>query len=114
MSLFVSICATTIVLLLVIVILSKTKSAYYRPQRRDVQRLLEWVLLGQATENDWRVFCDIPIRHDEFLESIRVQCTEIEEDYFLGDDHRYLFSAEGLIKIKELLDVVTASSQNKQ
>lgn len=114
MSLLVSICATTIVLLLVIVILTKTKSAYYRPQRHDVQRLLEWVLLGQATENDWRVFCDIPIRHDEFLESIRLRCAEIEEAHFLGDDHRYLFSAEGLVKIRELLDAVTASSKNKQ
>lgn len=112
MDLLISIAVTAMVLLLVIVILSKTKSAYYRPEAADVQRLLEWVLLGQATENDWRVFCDIPIRHDDFLESIRIRCIEIEEDHFLGDDHRYLFSKDGLVKIRELLDVVTASSQN--
>lgn len=113
MTLVVSFIAAVIVSSLVALILLKSRNAYYRPQASDVQRLLEWVLLGQATENDWRVFCDIPIRHDEFLESIRLRCTEIEEAHFLGDDHRYLFSAEGLVKIRELLDVVTAASQNK-
>ncbi len=114
MTLVVSFIATVIVSLLVALILLKSRSAYYRPQASDVQRLLEWVLLGQATENDWRVFCDIPIRHDDFLESIRLRCIEIEDAHFLGDDHRYLFSAEGLVKIRELLDAVTGLSKNKQ
>lgn len=102
----VSLLATVIILLLVIVILAKSKDAYYRPQRKDIKRLLEWVLLGQAMENDWHIFCDMPIRHDEFLESIRLQCVEIEEAHFLGEDHPYLFTQEGLVKIRELLDII--------
>ncbi len=75
------ICAT------VLGVMQWSKKATYRITRPAVARLFEWVLLGQATDNDWRVFCDIPIHHDPFLEALRLDCLEIDEQFFIGDSH---------------------------
>jgi len=80
------------------------KTPIYRVKRADIRRLLEWVLLGQATENNWRVFCDYPIRHDELLESIRMRCEKIEEDFYSAERHApYLFTPMGLEAIRQQL-----------
>lgn len=89
----------------VFAVLLWVKTPLYRLRREQVIRLLEWVLLGQATENDWQVFCEIPIRHDELLESIRLECKEIDEHYFINSGRSgYLLSSEGLSKLQSLLD----------
>jgi len=89
---------------LLVVTLLWVKTPIYRVQREQVERLLQWVLMGQATENDWRVFCDYPIAHDALLESIRVACEVIEEEHFSGGMRApYLFSRVGLDEINQQL-----------
>ena len=65
---------------------------------------MQSVLLGQAMENDWRVFCEIPIRHDEYLETVRIHCVEIDERCFIGSNQSGHFLNEaGLQSIEVLL-----------
>lgn len=89
----------------VLLVLLKVRTPYYRPSRQRAIQILQWVLMGQATANDWRIFCDFPARHDELLESVRLRCEQIEEDCYTGDTHPpYLFSAEGRARLRDLLD----------
>jgi hypothetical protein len=97
--------ATFVVCGLLITTLLWVKTPIYRVQREQVERLLQWVLMGQATENDWRVFCDYPIRHDELLENIRLACESIEDAHFTGESRApYLFSNAGLEAIEQQLE----------
>jgi len=101
----VTLLAAFVVCGLLIATLLWVKNPIYRVQREKVERLLQWVLMGQATENDWRVFCDYPIAHDELLESIRLACELIEEEHFSGETRApYLFSRVGLDAINQQLE----------
>jgi len=101
----VTLLAAFVVCGLLIATLLWVKTPIYRVQREQVERLLQWVLMGQATENDWRVFCDYPISHDELLESIRLACELIEEEHSFGELRRsYLFSRSGLEAINQQLE----------
>ncbi|NIB41897.1 hypothetical protein HBA55_19990 [Pseudomaricurvus alkylphenolicus] len=113
MILLLSILFSTLLCLVVVGVLIWVRTPHYRLDEAQVARLLEWMLLGQATENDWRVFCDIPIRHDDFLESIRIRCVELDEKHFIGDSHGgRLLSAEGLEQLTELLQQIRTRQSN--
>lgn len=89
----------------VLLVLLLVRTPYYRPSRQRAIQTLQWVLMGQATANDWRIFCDFPARHDELLESVRLRCEQIEEECYTGDTHPpYLFSTDGRARLRELLD----------
>lgn len=91
----------------VIGVLLWVKTPHYRVDHQQVIRLLEWMILGQASENDWRVFCDYPIRHNEQLESVRQQCLHIDEASFIGSTRsEYLLNQEGLAQLRDLLDTL--------
>ena len=107
MTLLISIIGSVIVGLIFFAVLSWVKTPHYRPDTDQVRRFLQWVLLEQATENDWRVFCDYPIRHDELLESIRQRCVELEEDCYIGPPR--LLNREGVVEIRRLLDLLEQS-----
>src|SRR5690606_41622699 len=77
----------------------------YRIQRHNVIALLELVLQGRASENDWRVFAAIPLRHNPALEEVRERCMDIEEREYIGPGRNgFLFSQKGLGVLREILE----------
>jgi hypothetical protein len=86
------------------------RSQRYRLNRDSVIRLLELVLVGQATDNDWRLFSALPLHHSPELQVVRARCLEIEEREYKGD-HRsgFLFSQQGLAELKVILEELKAA-----
>ena len=83
----------------------------YRLERRNVIQLLEMVVEGRASENDWRVFVGVPLRHDPYLEQVRQQCMDIEERTYMGKRRSgALFSESGLDELRALLAELRARS----
>lgn len=79
------------------------KGPAFRMSEEDALRIIEWVLLGQATENEWTLFCELPIRHDEGLERLRLSCLLIEEQFALrSPSNSYLLTLEGREKLEEV------------
>lgn len=88
------------------------KTPYYRVDGERMLKVLEMVLTGQATDNDWHMTFGMTIRHSPELEEIRQQCMLIEDDHFVGESSSdYLFEAEGLKAIKEMRDNLYALQQ---
>lgn len=93
-----------IILALLFALFSWVKTPYYRVDRQRMIKVLEMVLTGQATENDWYLVFSMTIRHDPELEEIRQQAADIEEMHFIGSGHSdYLFSKDGLVELEKLL-----------
>lgn len=85
----------------------RLKNPYYRVDKEKIIRVLEMVLTGQATDNDWQMTFAMTIRHSPELENIRQECLAIEEAHYIGNQHPpYLFSAEGLQQLKEILQKI--------
>ena len=79
------------------------KTPYYRVDGDRMLKMLEMVLTGQATDNEWHMTFGMIIRHSPELEDIRRQCIKVEDKYFLGEStSNYLFSTEGLKALKEI------------
>ena len=78
---------------------------YYRIDKDKMVNVLERVLTGQSTENEWNMTFGMTIRHSPELEVFRQQCCEIEEQHFVGESAPgYLFSQEGLSLLLEVLE----------
>ncbi len=111
-----------ITILLTIMILSglcyvflRLKTPYYRVDHERMIRVLEMVITGQATDNDWNMTMSMVIRHSPELEAIRERCVDIEEHHYIGDQKPpYLFSQEGLDALKPILDEVRQDQQQSQ
>ena len=113
MTLVISVMAAVVVSVLVTLLLLSVRTPQYRTQRRQARQLLQWMLLGQASENQWRIFCEMPIRHDPPLEAVRRRCAEIDERCFVGD-HRdgRLLNAEGMAAVEEQLQQLLALEES--
>jgi len=74
----------------------------YRLERDNVIQLLELVVSGQASVNDWEVFVSYPIRHDLRLADIQERCMAVAESHYLGRGGR-LFTAEGIEQLDKIL-----------
>lgn len=95
---------TIFIFVVVLAILLWVRTPRYRIERQNVIKLLELVLSGAATENDWQVFMAVPLRHDETLDEIRQRCFDIEEREYLANDRSgFLFSRKGLDELREIL-----------
>lgn len=93
----------------VLAVLFWVRTPRYRIERANVIALLELVLAGRATENDWRVFASVPLRHDPALDDIRDRCLEVEErEYRGGEPPKHLFSKQGLEELQTLLEELRA------
>lgn len=106
-----------VIFALVLGLLFWARKPSYRIQRSNVIALLELVLNGEATENDWRVFSCVPLGHDPELARIRQHCMEIEEREYLGArPPGFLFREQGLEELQEILDQLrtVAPELNKQ
>lgn len=89
----------------------RLKTPYYRVDKARIIRVLEMVLTGQATDNDWQMTFGMVIRHSLELEAIRLQCVDIEEECYIGNQRPpYLFSEEGLHQLQCVLRDVRVAS----
>ncbi|MGH1485350.1 MAG: hypothetical protein ACRBCI_03965 [Cellvibrionaceae bacterium] len=80
------------------------KVPYYRVDTERMIHVLEMVLTGQATENDWNMTFGMVIRHQPDLEEVRQTCVLIEEKYYSGNTKPpYLFSPKGLAELESVL-----------
>lgn len=103
---------TMLVFIGVAIILMWARGPHYRLTRSNVINLFRLVLDGKATENDWRLFTALPLRHDPFLHDLREICVEIEEREYTGlNRHGYLFSSKGLEEIREQLQRLEAEGE---
>lgn len=75
----------------------------YRIDRNNIITLLELVLAGDATENDWHVFIGVPLRHDRELQDIQKRCAALTETEYTGAQGDRLFSSRGLAELTKLL-----------
>ena len=104
MSIFFTILFTLLLVSFLFYVFCKLKTPHFRVNKGHIRRVLEMVLSGQATENDWCMTFGMVIRHDPHLENIRQQCVEIEEMYYIGQQRPpYLFSTEGRERLKYVL-----------
>ena len=70
----------------------------------DVKSLLQRVLVGQASENEWAIFLSSSFRHCPELEPVRNTCAAIDEKEYLGHTRAgFLFSETGLLQIRVVL-----------
>ena len=101
---FATLVLTILIFIVILVVLMWVRTPRYRIQRHNVIALLELVLNGQASENDWRVFAAVPLRHNPELDEIRERCMDIEEREYIGPSRSgLLFSQQGLEELRELL-----------
>ena len=76
----------------------------YRPDKNNVIALLELVLAGNATENDWHVFMGIPLRHCERLQLIQQRCSDLVETEYVGECSATLFTRKGTLALQQILE----------
>lgn len=98
----ITILATTIVFGAVLTLLLRVKTPRYQVSVRQVRLLLEQVVVGQASVNDWTVFLAYQIRDNPELEKIRVKCVAIDEDEFRSHGD-YLLTQRGRDQVEALL-----------
>lgn len=109
MAVIITLVFTVVVFVSVVMVLMWAKGPHYRLTRKNVASLFRLILDGKATENDWRLFSALPLRHDPFLHNLREQCLDIEEREFTGINRSgHLFSRKGLDEIQQLLNDLEA------
>lgn len=95
---------TLLILCLMAAALHFGRSPTYRPSRAEVLALLQGILQGATTREQWDLFVGLPIHHDPELEAIRRRCLVLQE----GDDDEppagegldgYLFDRAGRARL---------------
>lgn len=100
---------TMLIFLALTGVLLWAKNTYHVMTQADVIKLLQNVLVGQASENEWAIFLSTSFRRYPALESIRAACAEIDEKEYLGHSPSgHLLSKEGLAQLQRVLKQVEA------
>ncbi len=98
---------TLAVFLSVIGVLLWVKTPRYQMTKADLILLLQKVLVGQASENDWAIFLSSSFRHCPELEPFRDACAAIDEKEYLGHTRAgFLLSETGLAQVRWILEKV--------
>lgn len=93
-------------------VLLKVRTPYYRFDRREMIRVLNLVLDGQALTQDWALLSAAPIRHDAELARLRRRCRKIAEaELVAGDEVR--FSSAGRKQLQQVLDELEAMQREE-
>jgi hypothetical protein len=89
-------------------VLLKVRTPYYRFDRREMIRVLNLVLDGQARAQDWTLLSAAPIRHDAEL----ARCRQIADaELVAGDEVR--FSPAGRSQLQQVLDELEAMQEEE-
>jgi hypothetical protein len=95
---------SVLILFFLFLVLAKIKTPYYRIDLQQMIHVIEMVLTGQATDNNWQMTFGMTIRHAPELEIVRQRCLVIEEAHFMGNHTLpYLFSEQGLSQLRDVL-----------
>ncbi|OUS10298.1 hypothetical protein A9Q90_01405 [Gammaproteobacteria bacterium 54_18_T64] len=95
---------TFIVVSLAMWIFLRIGAPVYRPDKDNIIALLELVLAGDATENDWQVFIAIPLRHNDALQAVQLRCSELSETEYIGGSGATLFTERGMQALLLILE----------
>ncbi len=95
---------TFVVVLTAMWVFLRIGSPVYRLNRDNVIALLELVLAGDATENDWYIFMGIPLRHNDVLQAVQQRCSDLGETEYIGDSSATLFTEKGMQALKLILE----------
>lgn len=96
--------STFVLLLAIFALLVFLRRPVYQLSDANVIRLLELVLAGEASDDDWNVFIDLPIRYNDVLENVRQHCEQIGLEHMVEPKSGYLFSEKGLSEIRVVLE----------
>ncbi len=111
-AIFTTLGLTLFIICILLLIFKWVKTPYYRVDAKRMIRVLEMVLTGQATENDWHMTFGMTIRHSPVLEDVRQQCIIIEEEHFIGNQKPpYLFTRLGLDALQDVLNSLKESEK---
>lgn len=82
---------------------------YYRFDQKQSVNLLTKAVNGELLEQEWHVFIGMSIRDDKEIEVLREQCCLLDETCVKGTQlisgkTYVLFTQEGLLQLKKLLD----------
>jgi len=106
---------TFLFVLFAIVFFIKIAPPVYRLEKSNIVALLKLVVEGTATDNDWEVFLNIPIRHNDELEAIRMRCSEISEREYIGGSGsikpKHLLTEKGIEEVKIILAELTGEAE---
>jgi hypothetical protein len=101
---------------LLFVFLNWLTARTYRPTKTDVLNVLDSVLSGTVSYLAWDTFICVPMRHDRELETVRAQCSALDQDKSLfagmGKERRGHagFNALGLQRIREIRNRLAGGS----
>ncbi|WP_157599976.1 hypothetical protein [Saccharospirillum impatiens] len=80
------------------------KAPVYRPTQDSVQGLVTRALEGEADEDEWQFFLDMPIRHDPELETLRQECARLQDEQGLRPRlGKVRFKEPGQIRLRHFL-----------
>jgi hypothetical protein len=106
---------TFLFVLFAIIFFIKIAPPVYRLEKTNIVALLNLVIEGKATDNDWEVFLGMPIRHNDELEAIRMRCSEISEREYIGGSSsiksKHLLTEKGIEEVKNLLAELTGEAK---
>lgn len=115
MNFFLTLFLTFLVVLFAIIFFIKIAPPVYRLEKSNIVALLNLVVEGKATDNDWEVFLGVPIRHNDDLEVIRIRCSEISEREYIGGSgsikSKHLLTEKGIEEVKNLLEELTGEAK---
>ncbi len=81
---------TLLFLLVFVAVILLSNRSKKELSREDILLLLDGRLEGKESETEWASYLSVPIHHDVFLESVRLQCLRLEH-------HEQLESSSGII-----------------
>ena len=84
-------------------LLFRLKRSTYRLDATNLIRLFEMLLAGEAREDDWNVFLEMPIRHDESLEKLRARCINLTGEEIYPSHSGVRLSERGKQEISSIL-----------
>ena len=99
-----SLFAALLLLSLLFALLVWLKRPIYRLDNRNLEKLFELVLDDRASENDWNVFIELPIRYQPNFDELRLRCRELTELHGRYRDGRFYLSDAGKTLLRTELD----------
>ncbi|NHH86665.1 hypothetical protein F8A90_05610 [Cobetia sp. cqz5-12] len=64
-----------------VAMLMMSRTPRFRTDYSDIARVLDQAISGEINENEWHSVIGYPIRHDEYLESLRRRCQGIFDNH---------------------------------
>lgn len=110
MELLYTLAFTLLILIGLFSLFFRLKRTSYRLDKTNLICLFEMILSGEASEADWNVFLEMPIRHDDYLEKLRARCIELEGEEIFPKELGVRLSERGRVEIGLILEELKKAS----